>query len=116
MTAEEVFCDLGDKYGDDFNWYMIPLTNKTFVEELKREIGTNHSLYNEQVWAVAKCDSNDDVLYLSDKTKDGKEIYYIVHLTWQMDNNGNLPKYKEFIGINAVKEYLEHLCIAEYCR
>lgn len=28
MTAEEVFCDLGDKYGDEFNWHMIPLTNK----------------------------------------------------------------------------------------
>lgn len=24
MTAEEVFSDLYDKYGEDFNWYMIP--------------------------------------------------------------------------------------------
>lgn len=26
MTIEEVFSDLYDKYGEDFNWYMIPLT------------------------------------------------------------------------------------------
>ncbi len=24
MTLEEMFCDLYDKYGNDFNWYMIP--------------------------------------------------------------------------------------------
>lgn len=34
MTAEEVLCDLGDKYGDDFNWHMIPLTDRAFVAEL----------------------------------------------------------------------------------
>ena len=26
MTIEEIFSDLCDKYGEDFNWYMIPLT------------------------------------------------------------------------------------------
>ena len=26
MTIEEVFSDLYDKYGEDFNWYMLPLT------------------------------------------------------------------------------------------
>ena len=25
MTLEEMFCDLYDKYGKDFNWYLIPL-------------------------------------------------------------------------------------------
>lgn len=53
MTVEEVFCALGDKYGDEFNWHMIPLTNKTFVSELKREIGEAHFLYNKPLWAVA---------------------------------------------------------------
>ncbi len=27
MTAEEIFCDLFDKYGEDFNWYMVPLSH-----------------------------------------------------------------------------------------
>ena len=72
MTAEEVFCDLYDKYGEEFNWHMLPFSNKTFVEELKREIGEKHFLYNEQIYAVAKCDSNDDVLFVtgSDGEKD----------------------------------------------
>jgi hypothetical protein len=26
MTLEEMFCDLYDKYGKDFNWYLLPLT------------------------------------------------------------------------------------------
>ena len=26
MTIEEIFSDLYDKYGEEFNWYMIPLT------------------------------------------------------------------------------------------
>lgn len=50
MTAEEVFCDLYDKYGKDFTWHMIPLpqSNRTLVEELKKEIGNNHFLYNRR--------------------------------------------------------------------
>lgn len=31
------FCGLSDKYGEDFNWHMGPASNKSFVEELKRE-------------------------------------------------------------------------------
>ena len=38
MTLEEMFCDLYDKYGNDFNWYMIPFTQAdgAFVAELKK--------------------------------------------------------------------------------
>ena len=41
MTLEEMFCDLYDKYGNDFNWYMIPFTQAdgAFVAELNKEIG-----------------------------------------------------------------------------
>lgn len=56
MTAEEVFSDLYDKYGDDFNWHMIPLSQSggEFVSELKKEIGKDHFLYDKRIWAVAK--------------------------------------------------------------
>ena len=39
MTVEEVFCNLYDKYGKDFTWHMIPLSQSkgTLVEELKNE-------------------------------------------------------------------------------
>ena len=51
MTAEEVFCDLYDKYGKDFSWHMIPLSqsNGALVEELKKKIGNNHFLYNKKI-------------------------------------------------------------------
>ena len=38
MTAEEWFSVFNEKYGDDFNWTIIPFTNHYFVEELKREL------------------------------------------------------------------------------
>lgn len=40
MTAEEVFCDLLDKYGEDFNWHMVPLSQASgfLVEELKKRL------------------------------------------------------------------------------
>lgn len=41
MTAEEVFDDLAKKYGEEFNWHVLPFTNKSFVAELKKEIGEN---------------------------------------------------------------------------
>ena len=67
-TIEEVFSDLYDKYGEDFNWYMLPLTQADgmFVTELKNEIGEDHFLYDKKIEVVAKCESNDDVLYVSD--------------------------------------------------
>ena len=65
MTLEEMFRDLYDKYGNDFNWYMIPFAQAdgAFVAELNKEIGQDHFLYGKKIWAVAKCESNDDVLY-----------------------------------------------------
>lgn len=109
MTAEEVFCDLYDKYGDEFNWSMIPFTDKAFVDELKREIRKDHFLYGKRIWAVAKCDSRDDVLYLEDTG-----IYYIFHLTYSECNTDGFPRYKRFVDLYAVKEYIEREFVAEY--
>lgn len=112
MTAEEVLCDLGDKYGDDFNWHIIPLTDRAFVAELRREIGEKHFLYNKPIYAVARCDSNDDVLFLSDD--DGKVVYFIFHLTYSGLNSDGFPKHKKFDDLQAVREYIEREFIAEY--
>lgn len=113
MTAEEVFCDLYDKYGEEFNWQILPFSDKTFVEELRREIGEKHFLYNEQIYAVAKCDSNDDVLFVTGKDGE-KDIYHIFHLTYSKHNLPGFPKYKKFIGIEEVKSYIEQMFITEY--
>ena len=108
MTAEEVFCDLFDKYGKDFAWHMIPLSQSegVLVIELKKEIGNTHFLYNKRVWAVAKCETNGDVLYVAGSGF-GKDIYYIFSLTYSADNPEGFPKYREFKDICAVKEFLE---------
>ena len=115
MTAEEIFCDLFDKYGEDFNWYMVPLSqsNCVFVEELKKELGEGHFLYHKKVWAVAKCESNDDVLYLT-AGEQGGDTYYIFHLTYSKQNLEGFPKYEKFADIYAVKEFIEQKFVKNY--
>ncbi len=113
MTVEEIFNSLSEKYGDDFNWHMLPLTNKTFVTELKKEIGTMHFLYEKDIWAIAKCDSNDDVLYLV-RGDNGEDKYYIFHLTYSANNVEGVPKCKEFNAIEDVKDYVERSYVTEY--
>ena len=115
MTAEEVFSALYDKYGVDFNWHLLPLlqANGNFVEELKREIGNDHFLYHKKIWAVAKCDSNDDVLYVTGNEL-GTDTYYIFHLTYSGHNSDGFPKYEEFPDIYAMKKFIEQSFVENY--
>ena len=110
MTLEEMFCDLYDKYGKDFNWYMIPFTQAdgAFVAELNKEIGQDHFLYGKKIWAVAKCESNDDVLYVL-RNGIGRDIYYLFHLTYSAQNADGFPRYEEFADLFAVKEFIERI-------
>ena len=112
MTAEEVFSDLYEKYGADLNWYMIPLTQSggAFVSELKEEIGTGHFLYDKGIWAVAKCESDDDVLYVTGN-EDGTDSYYVFHWADSEQSLDGSPKCKELADIHAVKEYIEQSII-----
>ena len=89
---------------------MVPLSqsNGVFVEELKKELGEGHFLYHKKVWAVAKCESNDDVLYLT-AGEQGGDTYYIFHLTYSKQNlitkretiKGKIP-----LGYDDIKEYV----------
>lgn len=83
----------------------MPPTN-SFVSELKRELGQGHYLYDQQMWVIAKCEKNDDVLYVAG-TDDGTDIYYIFHLTYSEHNVAGFPKSPKFLGIEALREYLE---------
>jgi len=105
MTLEEMFRDLYDKYGNDFNWYMIPFAQAdgAFVAELNKEIGQDHFLYGKKILAVAKCESNDDVLYVL-RNGTGRDIYYLFHLTYSAHNADGFPQYEEFADLFAVKE------------
>ncbi len=115
MTVEEVFCDLSNKFGENFNWYMHPLTESKgfFVDELKKEIGKEHFLYNKKIWTVAKCTSNDDVLYVTED-ECGADIYYIFHLTYSENNLAGFPQYKELKSVYAVKDFIEQSFIQSY--
>ena len=115
MTLEEMFRDLYDKYGNDFNWYMIPFAQAdgAFVAELNKEIGQDHFLYGKKILAVAKCESNDDVLYVV-RNGIGRDMYYLFHLTYSAHNVDGFPRYEEFADIFAVKEFIERSYIEDY--
>jgi len=115
MTLEEMFCDLYDKYGKDFNWYLLPLTQAdgAFVVELNKEIGQGHFLSGKKIRAVAKCDSNDDVLYVV-RSGIGRDIYYMFHLTYSAHNADGFPRYVEFTDLFAVKEFIERSYIEDF--
>ena len=104
MTEEEAFNYLSVKYGERFTWTMILLSESTgyFVNELKKELGSEHELFDSDIYAVAKNGANDDVLFLI-----GSSIYRIYHLTYSAHNVPGFPRYTEFNGIEAVRDYLE---------
>ena len=79
MTAEEVFYDLNQKYGEEL-----------------------HFRFEKSVYAVARSDSNDDVLYLLCGDSRG-DVYRIYHLTYSNKNKEGYPRYEEFVSIQAVK-------------
>lgn len=113
MTMEEVFYDLNQKYGEEFNWRMLPHTDMCFVEELKKELGQEYSMFDKRVYALARSDSNDDVLFLLCGDSGG-DVYRIYHLTYSSKNKEGYPRYREFASTQAVKKYIEERFIDEY--
>lgn len=80
---------------------------------MKREIGNDHFSYHKKIWAVAKCDSNDDVLYVTGNEL-GTDTYYIFHLTYSAHNSDGFPKYEEFPDIYAMKKFIEQSFVENY--
>ena len=99
---ENLYNELIDKYGDSFNWTKILKTKTSFLEELNSELSKMHPLYKRAVKAVAKCDSNDDVLFLLDN-----DNWAIVHLTYSKNNIDEFPKYKYFSNISDAMTHIE---------
>lgn len=100
------------EYGDDFNWYLIPFTNNTFLNELKRELQSDDSFLLGEICAVAKCESNDDVLFVS--KINNEEIWRIYHLTYSNNNIKGYPKYVEFLNEKNALEYIQNQFKSEY--
>lgn len=108
MTIEEMLHMLYERHGEDFPWFMISLTNRSFTDELMRELQSNDPLFldGRKVRSVIKCESNDDVLFFIGSV-DGQDIYRIYHLTYMANNMPGWPRYVEFVGLEAVMEYIE---------
>ena len=114
MTIEEIIDCLIDKYGDEFNWRMIPFSNRYFVTELKRELRQGDPFLSNDIYAVAKCDSNDEVLYLGGDSTGTKEIWRIYHLTYSANNVNGYPLFKEFNSRKTAAEYMQNQFVSEY--
>ena len=84
MTAEEMFCMLHEKYGDAFQWEMVPFTESRgiLMDEFRKELPSNDPIHSDpSVRAVAKSTTGNDVLYLIGN-KAGDDTYRICHLTY----------------------------------
>lgn len=106
MTVEEVLCELEQKYGEDFTWGLISPTDPYFVEELKKEVGAQNSLFHQEVLAVARSYASDDILFLI-RSLDNQEVYRIYHLTYSSRNAEGYPRYKEFESLDDVVKFIE---------
>ena len=106
---EIMFDELVKKYGEDFNWSYIAFANKYFIEEAKREIKDGHPLYGEIMYSTAKCDSNDDVMYVI-----SGERYIIIHLTYSENLDDSYPHFSVFENLEEVLNYIEKRYVQEY--
>lgn len=113
MTAEQLICGLAEKYGEEFNWRIIPQSNYFFVNRLKEEISGNPEFFTAKiVRAIAKCDSDDGVLYCF--SEGGSEVFYIFHLTYSQHIAEGFPKYVKFCTAEEAAEYIENNFVAEF--
>ncbi len=110
MTIEEIFSRLYEEYGESkFNWQFISFSNKSFVNELKKELGDNDAFIMDDVWAVAKCTANDDVLFVNINGP-----WRIYHLTYSSNNAEGFPRYIEFADRKEVGEYWQNQIINSF--
>lgn len=98
--------NLIDRYGEDFNWFETDKIDKrfgeAFVKEAYKEISPKHPLYRVKLVAIAKCESNDDVLFKTDKGQ-----YVIIHLTYTEVNTDQYPRFIVFSTGDEALSYIE---------
>ncbi len=100
MYVGKLICELEEKYGEAFNWW-IPDNISFYDSELKMELFDNHPLKRIDVKAAVKNSRNDDILFAS-----GEE-YYLVHLTYSKEHSDEFPKYK-ILRKSELREFFEN--------
>lgn len=109
MTFEELYGNLYDKYGENFDWEMLPLSGAKYRDEIENEIKIGHFLYGKKPYIVAKRIHNDDFLLVT-AGNDRKDLYIILHLTHNANQDINHPKYFLINGIYELEKYLIKQC------
>jgi len=89
------------------HWDVIDLySNPKSYEELNAQLGKKHPLYRKFNKPIARCYSQDDVLYqLNDGT------YAIIHLTYSRSNQDGWPR---FIAFKNLENAVKHIRAMEY--
>jgi len=71
------------------------------VAELRREVASSHALAGQDLYAVARRDDMDDVLFAF---ADGSVVE--VHLTWQVETGAALPAGRTFANADVWRAQL----------
>ena len=105
----KIFDKLENKYGDDFGWYRVSSEMDSFVSEAYREIKQDHPLFGLKLSCLAKCEGNDDVLYLTEYGQ-----FVVIHLTYSENNIPGYPRYKLLDTHQELNEYLEQDVMSKF--
>ena len=73
-----------------------------FSKEFYREADRSHPLFDERMWAVAKSQASDDVLY---EIHDGR--FAQIHLTFAVETTPQFPGFEVFESLEAWRKRLE---------
>lgn len=115
MSMEEIMDRCKAKFVDSFNWFMLPEEKREehFVPELKLELGEDDPFFNGRVYAIYKCEANDDMLFVS-KLNDGHELWRIYHLTYSHCREiKEFPIRKDFSNGYEAAKYIIDVFIEE---
>lgn len=78
--------------------------HRTYTQEAEKEIKEGHFLYGKKLYSVFKRKDNNDAIFVTGNN--GKDLYIILHLTYEENQDVNYPKYELLDSIYEVKEYL----------
>lgn len=100
-----LFGEAAEKYGSEFNWTLLD-DGSYFENELANELSPGHALYDHHMKAIAKCDSDDDVIFAVYDSKN--ELFFAaVHLTYSSDNGSGYPEFAKFRDFEKIREYID---------
>lgn len=90
------------------NWEFISSESQNkFSQELKRELSSNHVLYNIEAFAIARRTDRDDFLF---SILHPDFNFAQVHLTWRIETESIWPSTSLFKNFDEWKQFNMALC------